>query len=215
MEPAMKQSIVEHYIRLADKADYGYQTYGGDAAIAALRCFRGYHPQARMTWVDVNGKQRWMTPTMLRIHAVLSRESMRPNGDLVKVREMAKEARTSPGYFSKVLERFTAWGMFASISIRGRAGGIYLWARTKGDTFERFARDARAHIEVTRIMKAARNLRRFGVMFPSSNTRVKRDTVETFIEGEHGPIHAQDAAPAILARHRGPGWGAGGGIPAL
>ena len=206
----MKQSTIEHYIRLADKADYGYQTYGGDASVAALRCFRAYHPQARMTWMDVNGKARWMTPTMLRIHAVLSREAMRPNGDLVKIRVMAQEARTSPGYFSKVLERFTAWGMFASIPVYGRNGGIYLFARTVGDTFQRFADAARANIEARKWYTIAKRLRA-GLNVSSYTYEDKRGrTEETFTEGLHARIHSQGAPGTFLAGDHGPGRGGGG-----
>jgi hypothetical protein len=123
-----------------------------------------------------------MTPTMLRIHAVLSRESMRPNGELVKIRAMAAEARTSPGYFSKVLERFTAWGMFASMVIRGRNGGIYLFARTIGDTFERYAREARMNIEARKVMAMARLLRKAPLNVSTYTYEdTEEHTVETFI----------------------------------
>lgn len=203
----MRQSTIEHYVRLADRETYGYQTYGGDAAIASLRCFRGYHPQARLTWVEANGQRRWMTPTMLRIHAVLARESLRPNGELVKLRAMAEEARTSPGYFSKVLLRFEAWGMFASESIRGRTGGLYVWARKVGDTFERYAIDARIHMRVLKVGQAARNLRKYGEMFPPRHTRVLRDTQETFSGVVHGVIREGSAIAASMARSRGPGGG--------
>lgn len=176
----MRDSLIDYYARMADRDAYGYQTYGGDAAVAALRCFRGYHPDARWSWVEVDGRQRWMTQSMMRIHAVLSMASMRQNGDLQKLSDLAAEARVSKGYFSKVLLRFTSWGMFASISIRGRAGGLYVWARTKGDSFARYAKDAQIHLQTLAVMKAARNLRRFGEMFPSLHTRVAGDTVETF-----------------------------------
>lgn len=208
----MRESTIAHYVRLADKAEYGYQTYGGDASIAALRCFRGYHPQARLTWMEADGQRRWMTPTMLRIHAVLSRESLRPNGELVKLRAMADEARTSPGYFSKVLLRFEAWGMFASESIRGRKGGLYVWARKVGDTFERYAIDARIHMRVLKVGQAARNLRKYGEMFPPRHTRVRRDTQETFIEAVQGVIREGSAITAGMARIGGPGGGARSGI---
>jgi hypothetical protein len=208
----MKQSTIEHYVRQADREHYGYQTYGGDASIAALRCFRGYHPQARLTWVNTDGSRRWMTPTMLRIHSVLARESMRPNGDLVKLRDMAKEARTSPGYFSKMLLRFEAWGMFASESIRGRKGGLYVWARKAGDTFERYAIDARIHLRVLKVGQAARNLRKYGEMFPPRHTRVLRETQETFSEAVQGVIREGSAIAASMARHPGPGGREGRGI---
>lgn len=176
----MRDSLVEYYARQADRESYGYQAYGGDAAVASLRIFRAYHPDARFAMIDADGVRRWFTPTMLRIHAVLSRESMRPNGDLVKLRTMAAEARTSPGYLSKQLLRMTAWGMFASISVRGRNGGIYLWARQKGDSFARYAKDAQIHLSTLKVMQAARNLRKYGEMFPSIHTRVVGNTVETF-----------------------------------
>ena len=211
----MKESLVGYYVRLADRQDYGYQTYGGDAAVASLRIFRAYHPDARFQMIDAGGRPRWMTPTMMRIHAVLARESLRPNGDLVKIRRMAAEARTSPGYFSKVLERFTAWGMFASISIRGRTGGIYLWARKAGDTFERYAREARLNIEGRKVLAEARRLRR--------EVALNVSTMLTVIRGEYGGnispsretvIRSQGDPGAGMAGDHGPGWGDGGSLTA-
>ena len=213
----MRQRTIDHYVRMADRAEYGYQTYGGDAQIASLRCFRAYHPQARMTWMDVNGRQRWMTATMMRIHAVLARESMRPNGDLVRVRDMAREARTSPGYFSKVLERFTAWGMFASISIRGRTGGIYLWARTAGDTFERYAQDARAWITVRKELAAARFIRKHLNVSTYTNESTGEDTEETFKgwkDGVQGYIRAASDLVEGMAGNRRSRGRERGGAPA-
>ena len=211
----MRESTIAHYVRLADKDAYGYQTYGGDAAIAALRCFRGYHPQARLAWTDVNGRQRWMTPTMLRIHAVLSRESMRPNGELVRIRAMAEEARTSPGYFTKVLERFTAWGMFASISVRGRSGGIYLFARTVGDTFERFAIDARRHLQVVKEGRAAKLIRKLVNVSSYTYERREGTTEETFRGWMDEYLREASVVTARMAGYRGPGGRERRGVPAV
>lgn len=205
----MRDSLIDYYARMADRDAYGYQTYGGDAAVAALRCFRGYHPDARWSWVEVDGRQRWMTQSMMRIHAVLSMASMRQNGDLQKLSDLAAEARVSKGYFSKVLLRFTSWGMFASISIRGRAGGLYVWARQKGDSFARYAKDAQIHIHTLAVMKAARNLRRFGEMFPPRNARVRTSTQETFIEGERDTVREGSATSTSMAGDTGSRGGEG------
>lgn len=210
----MRDSLVDYYARQADKETYGYQSYGGDAAVASLRIFRAYHPDARFAMIDADGVRRWFTPTMLRIHAVLSRESMRPNGDLVKLRDMAKEAQTSPGYLSKQLLRMTAWGMFASISVRGRNGGIYLWARQKGDSFARYAKDAQIHLGVQKVMRAARNLRKYGEMFPSIHTRVVGDTVETFKGKRLISVRPKSASGTSMGSDTRSSGGSGGRITA-
>lgn len=161
----MKDSTVLHYVRMADKLDYGYQTYGGDASIAALRCFRQYHKDGR--WAAMVGG-RGLTDAQMRILAVLQRHGARGEG-LLKIRDVAAETRTSPGYVSRVVLKLNAWGFVATISIRGRSGGLFVALRQIGDTLAHYADEARARIYASKIGAAARALRR-GINVSSMGT---------------------------------------------
>ncbi len=152
----MKATTVAYYARIADAREYGYQTYGGDAGIAALRCFKAYHPQGRFTPYG----DRWLTPIQMRILSVLQRHALSPGVGLLQVREVALEAKASPGYVSKTILRLNAWGMIATISVRGRFGGMYVALRVMGDTLGHYATEARARLSLSSLRAAARRVRR-------------------------------------------------------
>lgn len=151
-----------YYANLADAQARGPQTYGGDVAVASLRCFRAYTKDARTWIVDRNGTTRWMTAKMMRIEAVLLRIGSVGSG-YTKTKDIAAECQCSPGYVSKMLTRFQAWGVIGVIATRGRYGKLFVFARAVGDTLDEFAEWARRKMAAAKVRAMARFVRKTNV----------------------------------------------------
>lgn len=142
----------DYYAREADRIARGPQFYGGSAEVAALRCFKRYHPLATTETVDAGGVLRWITQKQSRILAVLMRDAGKPG---LKMRLIADETRTCPSTVSRTLLKFQAWGLFAVDIRRGRNGGISVF-RAIGDRFADYA--LRARIKIRALKAKALNV---------------------------------------------------------
>lgn len=180
------------YMAMADQEVMGERPsvfFGlNDPAVAALRCFRGYSKEARWSPVLRAGKHRLYTDAMMRVEAIALRVGTNGSG-YTTTRELAAEARVSPGYVSKLLTRLEMWGVIGTIRTRGRNGKLFLFARTIGDHLDHFVTYAKGIWKAARLRSEARWLRRHGnVSSPrtvrgrgmevSTSTSVRR--VETF-----------------------------------
>jgi hypothetical protein len=145
-----------YYAREADRLARGPQIYGGDARIAALRAFRRYDRNARVDMVGHDGHNRWMAPKMLRVHAIVHRQAMKPEGGLITMGAIAAEAGCSVGYVSKVVVKLQAWSFFWFVSLRGRNGGLWVFARTLRDGLDHWAQAARQKLAAIRDKVLAR-----------------------------------------------------------
>jgi uncharacterized Fe-S cluster-containing radical SAM superfamily protein len=122
----MRSAVVSEYLRELDQQERRI-TSPADPVTTTLRAFRAYHPQARVTFVNVDGRQYWLTGKMMRVHAVVTRVS-KGKDQMTTIRAIAAETRVSPGYVSKVIERFEKWSFIKSVRTKGRYGGIFLMA---------------------------------------------------------------------------------------
>jgi hypothetical protein len=117
---------IQAYEREADKIERGPQVYGGPVEITSLRAYRGHHPKARLHFMNVDGRTYWMTPKMMRVHAVVSRQATSEK-QTTTLHAIASETGVSAGYVSKVVRRLQGWAMIGASTSRGRYGGIFLW----------------------------------------------------------------------------------------
>jgi hypothetical protein len=154
-------ALEDFYAREADRLARGPQVYGGNASVASLRCFRRYHKDARFEYVDRAGFRRWMTPTMMRIEAVILRIGSVGSG-YTKTAQIAAEAKCSAGYVSKMLSRFEAWGEIGLIRTRGRFGKLFIFARSAGDKLDHYMEEAKRRIHAQKVRGMARAMRRAG-----------------------------------------------------
>jgi hypothetical protein len=120
------RSTVLAYSREADKIERGPQIYGGPVEITSLRAYRAHHKAARLHFMNVDGRTYWMTPKMMRIHAVVSRQATSEK-QTTTLHAIASETGVSAGYVSKVIRRLQGWAMIGASTSRGRYGGIFLW----------------------------------------------------------------------------------------
>lgn len=155
-----------HYASISDMLDVKpknpVEVYGGDASITALRAFRGYNKEARYEYTDVAGVVRWLTPKMMRVEAVLLRVGTVGSG-YTKTKDIAAECQCSPGYVSKLIARFQAWGVVGVISTRGRNGKLFVFAREVGDKLDHFAEWARRKLSAAKVRKMAKIVRGINV----------------------------------------------------
>jgi hypothetical protein len=122
------------------EADYRDTFYGGNASVAALRCFRRYHKDARLELVDQAGSLRWMTQKQARVHAILMRQAV--SGERITMTAIAAEVLACTSTVSRAILKFQAWGMFAIDVRRGRNGGISVRLRTLYDDLQGYAKAA-------------------------------------------------------------------------
>ena len=122
----MDRSTVQAYSREADKIERGPQIYGGPVEITSLRAYRAHHKAARLHFMNVDGRTYWMTPKMMRVHAVVSRAATSDN-QMTTLHAIASETGVSAGYVSKIVRRLQGWSMIGAATSRGRYGGIFLW----------------------------------------------------------------------------------------
>ena len=147
----------DFYAREADRIARGPQLYGGDAAVASLRCFRGYHRDARWATVQRAGIDRWYTDTMMRVEAIALRVGTVGSG-YTKTADIATEARCSRGYVSKMLTRFESWGVIGVIRTRGRNGKLFIFARSVGDRLDRYMAEAKRRLHEANVTRWARRI---------------------------------------------------------
>jgi len=126
-----------------------------DPSTAALRCFRAFHKDAHLTFVDVNGVTRWMTAKQARVHAILMRHAVSGVGTITQ-KAIAAEALCTPSTVSRAVLKFQSWGIFAMIVFRGRNGGMHVILRWATDKLERFAVAAKARIRAQLLKVASR-----------------------------------------------------------
>ncbi len=139
-----------------------------DLRVPSLRCFRAYHKDGRWSTVLRDGKERWYTDKMMRVEAVALRVGTVGSG-YTKTRDIAAEARVSPGYVSKMLHRFEAWGVIGVIRTRGRNGKLFIFTRFAGDRLDQYKNAAIAWLRQSKIGRLARSLRRGNVSFLHRN----------------------------------------------
>ncbi len=85
------------------------------------------------------------------------------------LREIGTEAKVCAQTVANALRKFTAWGILATGSVRGKYGGLILFARSKGDGLEHFARMAAQYLREA----WARKMDRFRA----------RSNVQTLVDG--------------------------------
>jgi hypothetical protein len=116
-------AIDSYYAREADRIARGPQNYGGDPKIVALAAFRRYHKDATYDLPDAEGVLRWVTRKQMRVHGIIARISLSPDGR-AKMIDIALEAQCSTATVSRTILKLQAWGLFAVDVRRGRNGGI-------------------------------------------------------------------------------------------
>lgn len=160
-----------------DTVDRGFMGLT-NPAVAALRCFRGYHKDASWAPVMRAGKPRLYTDAMMRVEAVALRVGTNGSG-YTTTRELAAEARVSPGYVSKLLTRLEAWGVVGTIRTRGRNGKLFIFARTVGDLLDHFATYALRLWKDRKLRSEARWMRRHGNVSSPRTVRRRRTDMTT------------------------------------
>jgi hypothetical protein len=116
-------TIDSYYAREAERIERGPQNYGGDPKIVALAAFRRYHKDATYDLPDAEGVLRWVTRKQMRVHGIIARISLSPDGR-AKMIDIALEAQCSTATVSRTILKLQAWGLFAVDVRRGRNGGI-------------------------------------------------------------------------------------------
>ena len=92
-----------------------------------------------LVWVDdMEGRARALTPKQAQV-ASLAMSMV--DGEMMTMRDMAKELQVAPSTVSRALTRLAAWGILAYVVGRGRWAGLVIMRRVKGDNLGRF-RDA-------------------------------------------------------------------------
>lgn len=114
-------TIDRYYANLADARARGPQLYGGDASIAALRCFRRYSPGAHVDVIE----GRWTTNKQFRVYAIAKR--LEVSGEGMTMRAMAIECQVAASTVSRALLKFQAWGLIAVDVTRGKYGGVRVY----------------------------------------------------------------------------------------
>lgn len=140
----MAFAMDRYYAAMADAIERGPQTYGGDAGIASLRCFRRYTRDSHYDLPDAFGGTRWVSAKQLRVYGIIARIAMTPTGR-ARMSDIAAEARVCPATVSRTVLRLQAWGLFAVDVRRGRGGGITVW-RAEGTRFAAYAIAARQRL---------------------------------------------------------------------
>lgn len=89
--------------------------------------------------VDQYGKEHLITEKTFKVYMnALSRITR--DDTSTTLREMATEIGVCAQTVSNALRRFMAWGILGYGSVRGKYGGLILFARHKGDGLERYVR---------------------------------------------------------------------------
>lgn len=147
-----------YYATMSDRNDRiarsRHQTFGGDAAIASLRCFKRYHKDARTDIYDVSGRLRWLTRKQAAIYGLLMRQAT--SRERITMSEIARETACCTSTVSRAITKFQAWRIFAIDVTRGRAGGITVRLRTMGDNLQSYAEAAWQRIKAAAYKVAIR-----------------------------------------------------------
>jgi len=111
--------------------------YGGNAQVAALRCFKRYHKDATTDITDLWGRTRWMTHKQAAIHGVLLRSGT--SGERTTMSAIASEVGCCVSTVSRAILKISSWGIIAVDVTRGRHGGIRVRLRSLGDDLQSYA----------------------------------------------------------------------------
>jgi len=100
---------------------------------------------------DLYGRERWLNDKGWRVMclALLNIAS----DTETSLTEMAQRIGCCRMTVSRWITKLTAWGIIGSSVLRGRNGGLFLFARKVGDSLDRYAAVARAKIAAIRARK--------------------------------------------------------------
>jgi hypothetical protein len=126
----------DYYAREADRIARGPQLYGGNAQVAALRCFKRYHKDSTTDITDLWGRTRWMTHKQAAIHGVLLRSGT--SGERTTMSAIASEVGCCVSTVSRAIWKIASWGIIAVDVTRGRHGGIRVRLRSLGDDLQAY-----------------------------------------------------------------------------
>jgi hypothetical protein len=133
---------------------------GPNSRLTSLAFCSRYNRDAHYADIrDLAGVLHWATQKQMRIFGIVTRIGTLGSG-YTKTRDIAAEARCSPGYVSKVLLKFEAWGIIGIIRTRGRYGKLFMFAREIGDGLDSLVAGARRRLLAFKVTRAARKLRR-------------------------------------------------------
>ncbi len=145
---------VKYYGLMADREDKRRMWVSPDAVLSTMRL---YFPGIQVIWITRKGRRVCITAKMARILAICERERKRGRGTTLGA--IAKEARVSRSYVSRVLTRFDWWCFFDVVTLRGRSGGVWFaktWERVRRETSRYARRATRDLMAQVRAIKQAR-----------------------------------------------------------
>jgi biotin operon repressor len=128
---------------------YALDNPAGFRAYALMSRYSPNHTIHKIS--DLYGRERWLNDKGWRVMclALLAIAS----GTETSTRELAEKIGCCRMTVSRWITKLTAWGVIGSGVVRGRYGGIVLFARRQGDNLEHWANVARAKIAAIRARK--------------------------------------------------------------
>jgi biotin operon repressor len=128
---------------------YALDNPAGFRAYALMSRYSPNHTVHKIS--DLYGRERWLNDKGWRVMclALLAIAS----GTETSTRELAEKIGCCRMTVSRWITKLTAWGVIGSGVVRGRYGGIVLFARRQGDNLEHWANVARAKIAAIRARK--------------------------------------------------------------
>jgi biotin operon repressor len=132
--------------------------YGAAYALDNPTGFRAYMVMARYSpdhtvhrITDLYGRERWLNDKGWRVMCLALLHIA--SGTETSTRELAERIGCCRMTVSRWITKLTAWGVIGSGVVRGRYGGIVLFARRAGDNLEHWANVARAKMAAIRARK--------------------------------------------------------------
>lgn len=145
-------AVSSRYVALADAESWTPREspFMGlfDERTASLRCFQRYSKEAHRDITDGLGISRWVTQKQARVHGIIARIAMSPDGT-AKMVDIALEARCTVSTVSRTIRKLQGWELYAVEVRRGRHGGITVH-RKGWDRFFDFVLEARRQLRDAR-----------------------------------------------------------------
>lgn len=142
--------LEESYHRDPIQANFGAAyTLENPAGFRAYMTMSRYDPRHSIhKVVDLYGRERWLNDNGWRILALALLHIASDTQTTLTV--MSQKLGVHRQTVSRWITKLTAWGMIGSGTVRGRYGGIVLFARKVTDNLERYAQKAREKLTRSR-----------------------------------------------------------------